>query len=393
MIKVKMYKAKEGDAFLVSLVSDLGNKNILIDMGLSSTYRNEIKKDLLILSSRGECIDLLIVTHVDKDHIEGVLEFIKENGRDHSIIKVNEIWHNSFKHLQFDKVENISDSEVKFLKSIISENIPPSSDGKQNISANHGSSLAALLLEFDYPWNISSAKKAIEINNKQNYVFDGFNIFLLSPDQDKLKKLSDFWERYLNSKRFNFKISDDIVFNDAFEFFMMNQSLSSVDNDGKKNISATRTFDLESLSKVDVERKKIDSSPTNGSSIAFILEFGNRRMLFLGDSHDDIIIREIKKRNSSGEYFDLIKTSHHGSNNNFRTELCNIITSDKYLISTDGVKYNHPNIEVIAKIASKPKYKNIYFNYDHSTFFSVRNESINNGFDYDLSVSNEIIIE
>jgi len=73
-----MYPACQGDAFLLSI--DNESTNIIIDMGLKATYSNHIRSDLMGLKRRGHSIDLLVVTHVDNDHIEGVVKFIEENG-------------------------------------------------------------------------------------------------------------------------------------------------------------------------------------------------------------------------------------------------------------------------------------------------------------------------
>ena len=102
MIEIKMYPAKKGDAFLVSF----GTKkeiNILIDMGFIDTYQNHIKHDLIELNQKGRSIDLLVITHIDQDHIQGAIKFFEENGSSNNIIEVKEVWHNSYRHLQFDK--------------------------------------------------------------------------------------------------------------------------------------------------------------------------------------------------------------------------------------------------------------------------------------------------
>ncbi|CAG9708284.1 hypothetical protein CNEO_43494 [Clostridium neonatale] len=97
-----MFPAEGGDAFLLRFDN---KKNILIDMGYSDTYTNYIKDRLLQLKRQGECIDLLVITHIDKDHIGGAIKFLYENGNvdNANIIDIKEIWHNSYRFLQFKK--------------------------------------------------------------------------------------------------------------------------------------------------------------------------------------------------------------------------------------------------------------------------------------------------
>lgn len=61
----------------------------------------------------------------------------------------------------------------------------------------------------------------------------------------------------------------------------------------------------------------------------------------------------------------MVKVPHHGSANNINDEFIESIECDTYLISTNSEKYNHPDIETLAKIACKRTgyVKKIYFNY------------------------------
>lgn len=387
-MKIKMYPAKEGDAFLVSLKSDEGQKNILIDMGLADTYESEIKKDLIELKSLGQKIDLLVITHIDQDHIQGAIQFIQENGDDRSIIEVEEVWHNSFRHLQFDKKEKLSKSENKILELIIAQNTPVTIEGRANISAKQGSSLAALLLKYNYNWNIHSQSNAICIDQKTTHNFGSFKINLLSPNKDKLINLERFWVKELNKKKYKFPITNEKIFDDAFEFYMMSNSTYSAT---RKKISSSAKLNIEKLCRIDATKNEIDSSPTNGSTIAFILEFQDKKVLFLGDSHEDIIIESLKTIYQDEDiFFDAVKIPHHGSNNNYSTNLANMINSDKYMISTNGVKHSHPNIEVISKIITKEKNKTLYFNYEHNVSTIIRDPEIMNKYNFQVCISNEI---
>jgi glyoxylase-like metal-dependent hydrolase (beta-lactamase superfamily II) len=114
-----MFPAKNGDCFLVSMGTDK-KQHILIDCGYTETYNKFLKNELYNIARKNEAISLLVITHVDQDHILGALKLIEENNK-HKFIHIEEIWHNSYRHLQFNKkkVKEITQEENQFLKTEI----------------------------------------------------------------------------------------------------------------------------------------------------------------------------------------------------------------------------------------------------------------------------------
>ncbi len=172
-ISIKMFPAKNGDCFLVSLGSK-NKKHILIDCGYAETYRRFLRDELVKIASNGEFIDLMVITHIDQDHIFGALTFLEENNKS-SFIEIKEIWHNSYRHLQFgkDKVEKITPQELNFLKreivlgsSHVQSRVAENKINHEDISASQGSMLASLILEGGYAWNKSFGGKAVNYEKK-----------------------------------------------------------------------------------------------------------------------------------------------------------------------------------------------------------------------------------
>ena len=75
-VEVKMLQAGEGDCIVVYFRDE--NFRILIDGGVASTYDLALRSYLKGLSSKGQKIDILIVTHIDRDHIEGIIRLLNE---------------------------------------------------------------------------------------------------------------------------------------------------------------------------------------------------------------------------------------------------------------------------------------------------------------------------
>ena len=334
MIRINVYPAKNGDCFLISFETTNNKlKHLLIDCGFVDTFNNYLKDDLLKISNAGGYLEKLILTHIDADHIQGAIKLFKDNNSE-NFIKIQEIWHNTFRHL-FEKKENEIDKKQKLvLQRIIRRGYPKNEnkEGEQVISAEQGTTVGALILEGNYSWNSDFEGKAVCIENKKEILIgQDSSIYLLSPDNDKLNKLKELWKNELKRYGVNYSSDSSKLYDDAFEMLLAweKEKVSKV----PKQISSVRDSLTEFIKRPFDE----DKTATNGSSIAFILTIQNKRLLFLADSHPNLIVKSLQEFQKGKKiYFDLIKISHHGSFNNINQELLDKIDSDKYLISTNG---------------------------------------------------------
>ena len=62
---------------------------------------------------------------------------------------------------------------------------------------------------------------------------------------------------------------------------------------------------------------------------------------------------------------DAVKVAHHGSKNNTDEELVSLIDSPRFLFSTSGAQFKHPDEEAIARIleGAGGRPVTLYFNY------------------------------
>ncbi|HHF2953600.1 TPA: AVAST type 1 anti-phage system MBL fold metallo-hydrolase Avs1a [Vibrio diabolicus] len=358
-MRIKMYPAQNGDAFLLSTEKT----NILIDGGYARTFNRYIQKDLEELGARNACLNLVIVTHIDADHIGGIIRFLDLNGesKSNNLIPIEDIWHNSLRSLTSVKGTELPAEDLEVIDAINKRGHPkelnPSPDFKE-ISARQGSTLAALIKAGGYIWNRTDGTQSICTDSVQSKQFqDGF-VRVLTPSRVRLDNLIKSWKRDLRRYGFSSPISTSQAIDDAFE---LNFEHSNKEPEkGGRLISAGRAKQL-------VDVYKPDDSPTNGSSIATIIELNGIRLLMLADALAEDILMELQRMKSQGESmtFDAIKISHHGSNYNTSPELLKIVDAPRYFISSDGSKHNHPDIELLRAIVDrKASYsRTLYFNY------------------------------
>ncbi len=124
---------------------------------------------------------------------------------------------------------------------------------------------------------------------------------------------------------------------------------------------------LESIEELITNPFKEDTSPTNLSSISILIDYKDKKILLLGDSvPSDIVVSLVDLGYSKDTKLnlDILKVSHHGSKHNTSTELLEMIDCKKFLISTNGKKYQHPDKECLARIIKTQDCPELIFNYD-----------------------------
>jgi hypothetical protein len=110
------------------------------------------------------------------------------------------------------------------------------------------------------------------------------------------------------------------------------------------------SLDIDALAEVPF---KTDTSQANGSSIAVLAEFEGRRVLLGGDAHAGVLLRSVKRLAAEAGQerlkLDAIKLPHHGSKANVAQELLTKIECPRYLFSTNGAQFGHPDKEAVAR--------------------------------------------
>src|SRR5690606_39540676 len=96
MFRIDLLPAEYGDALGIEYGSGAAPHRVLIDCGTSAVFPR-IRDRILSLPVEDRHFELLVVTHVDLDHIGGVLALLNE--REALQVSFGEIWFNGFVHL------------------------------------------------------------------------------------------------------------------------------------------------------------------------------------------------------------------------------------------------------------------------------------------------------
>lgn len=330
---IKFLKAYNGDCILISFKDAKGKKrNILIDGGMPSTFINLKNKkgksedgelkffvDSLHEKNGDEKIDLLILTHVDEDHIGGILRWFERDEKALDLIEY--VWFNSGRLIK-EKLETRSDVDYD-------NSIEFSDDKSINTSIKQGVKFE------DYIESKPNLWKRELIKSGDKFSVLGVEFQILSPNPSTLKSLLKKWEK---------------------------EEPDSLDTTTKND------YDKTLREHIDLDHNySEDNSAHNGSSISFILSFKEKNLLLLGDSFASVIVESLKNLGYNAIdkklKLDLVKLSHHGSQDNNNKELLSLLDCDHYVISTNGDTHCHPHKRLIARLVNLNPKCYVYFNY------------------------------
>ena len=96
MFKIHTLQAAFGDSLILEFGTAAQKRWVLIDGGPEGTYGGSLRKELKEIADGGGALDRVILSHVDGDHIVGLLELFAELRQQTAPIAVAELWHNSF---------------------------------------------------------------------------------------------------------------------------------------------------------------------------------------------------------------------------------------------------------------------------------------------------------
>lgn len=354
-MNIKFLKAYNGDSIHISFKEGSKTRNILIDGGTPATYIHknnkgkivpgELKDTIDLIKEKNEIIDLLILTHVDDDHIGGVLKWFENDVNAYSLI--GKVWFNSGRIISeyFNKKE-IKENLIVF-----------------NPTETTNTSIGQGVIFEDYIDKKGIWDRKI-IRNNVNFEYIGLDFKILSPSPDKLRLLLKKWEE---------EYPESIY--------------TATENDYDRTIS-------EHIKK---DKFKEDIKEHNGSSIAIVITYNKKNIVFLGDAHPTVVVNSLKHFKYTSEKplnAELVKISHHGSKANNNPEMLSLINTKKYIISTNGDRHGHPDKQFLGRLASINSECEIYFNYPEQieTIFLVQDYKDFPNFKPLAMINNEITI-
>lgn len=395
MIQVEIYvfQAGEGDSFLVTIKDGKKEINLLIDCGNYVTYQKYIRKKLLNMAQNGKMIDYLILTHVHSDHIGGAIPLLKENGSSDAakVIPIRNVLYNGFLGLKLQHYQEqaCDDREKLIYQGICARRAAVLSKclrGKR-ITLQEELCISKLLLDGRYNWNGGCGawpEKVIINQSDQIEIGEHISIRFVSPGFNQLVAMNQEWEKYLERMNRRMDLKDNTLICSAYESFQY--ILNEKEYEEIAHMIEQPSPDKEGIEKLADSRINYDYTYENSSSIAFLLQVGEKRMLFLGDANIGVCQKILREWYGNGEMeMDFIKLSHHGSERNLSKNFLRWFGNKNYLISA-GTGNKRPSKRTLALLFSEhpERSKKIFITNRNEHILWMDQEKIHQYYDFEF---------
>lgn len=363
-MKLRIYQSDKGDCLLLT-GADGGN--ILVDGGMRDAFKSHVRDDLGRLAARGERLDLVYVSHIDQDHISGIVELLdnvmawrvhdyrKSTGAKNlkapafkPLPEIGGIWHNAFSSLigrNAGPVENLL-AQSSLVFSLSSDpTLLEAAAGHQELAFSISEAI-----------QVSARISARQLDIPLNAAFDGqlamlrsparrearigkMDIFVIGPAPEDVDTLRTEWNQWLRDNQEKVR------------------KLKKKAEEDARGIGASADRLAELLAaRVDELGDRTAVTAPNLASLMLYVQEGAKRLLLTGDGHADDILAGLEhqgKLDAQGRiHVDVLKVQHHGSEHNIHQAFCDRVSADHYVFCGNG-KHENPDREVVALICAR----------------------------------------
>jgi beta-lactamase superfamily II metal-dependent hydrolase len=373
---LKAFQSDKGDCLL--LESKDRKHRVLIDGGIRRAYSEHVAPALAELRDKGKDIDAVYISHIDDDHIAGVLQLLDDEAawrvHEHQLengnprhkppkaarpAEVKQIWHNAFHDQVRENAGPIEDLLAATATVLLGSSIPE--------LRQEGFLRKDLATSIQQALQVSSRIRDGQLNIPLNRQFEGklmmvdqggpgtipigsMKLQVIGPFSADLDKLRSDWNKWLKQHGEIVKRLRERARSDADDLSSSVDALfSSLEN------RAAMLAEMELAMRELGNRKKV--TPPNLASLMFFVKEGDQTILLTGDGHWQDILNGLEHHSllKNGKiHVDVLKAQHHGSENNFHEDFCKAVIADRYVFCGNG-QHENPDLDVLELVVEQRK--------------------------------------
>lgn len=360
-MKLTAFQSDKGDCLL--LRNDAATTHILVDGGMSVSYNAHVAAAMGKLRTARKKLDVVYVSHIDQDHIAGVLKMFDDEAawRVHLFQKAHsnpnskppkvprppevlELWHNGFHDqvpMNGKPIANQLSATAPVLAGSKNAGVRAEALRQSELATSIGEAIEVSRRispkQLNIPLNPRSNGKLMMLRQNQPPLTIGdLKVTIIGPTSGHLKTLRQEWNDWLESvdgkrrlKTINeAAVRDQERLGTASEFDSLLTSL---------------LIQAESFGDPD------EVTTPNLASLTLLVEDATSSLLLTGDARGDQVVDGLKQagRLVDGKFeVDVLKVPHHGSENNIDSDFVEAVIARHYVFCGNGSSGN-PNHKVI----------------------------------------------
>lgn len=360
-MKLRVFQSGKGDCLLLS--SDDGH-HVLVDGGMPAAYSTHVSPALGAMAAAGEVLDLVYVSHIDQDHIGGVLrlfddivawrvfDFQVANGNASFPAparsrppKIGRIWHNAF-------AEQIGRNAgaIGNLLAATAQALSGSSDDEWIETAiEHGELATSVNEAIRLSRRLNSDQLGIPLNSDfggrlafvrpkvQGAKVGSMRLTVIGPFAKDLRRLRTEWNDWLRRNQ---------------------EAMAKIAADARRDADLLGASELDRVIFPFLQEaqglgdRALVTAP-NLASLMLLAEEGTHTVLLTGDGHATDIIAGLRAVGRlaprRGLHVDVLKIQHHGSEHNLDEAFCRRVTADDYVFCGNG-EHENPDVRVVRAV-------------------------------------------
>jgi beta-lactamase superfamily II metal-dependent hydrolase len=364
-MKLTVFQSEKGDCLL--LTSQNARRHLLVDGGMRASYQAFVAPALGCLASQGKTLDLVYVSHIDQDHIAGVLQLMDDmvawrvhdfqvdhGNPTHPVPtspcppQVKEIWHNAFHEQVGENAGAIGDmlaattailsgSADTVLQTIataqqeLATSIPEAIKLSRRISAD----------QLNIPLNKRFQKKLAFVRTDEPpprpMRLGSLHILVIGPFEEDLDRLRQQWNTWLTDNQ---------------------EQLARLQKQAQRDAERLRTDDIHTLLELRIAQAQVlgdrtKVTPPNLASLMLLVTERGKTVLLPGDGHSADILKGLNYYgllDADGRlHVNVLKVQHHGSEHNIDEAFMAKVTADHYVFCGNG-EHENPDLRVVAAL-------------------------------------------
>jgi hypothetical protein len=325
MLVLEVLRAKFGDSLLLHFGTKTKPLLSVIDGGPPGVWSDaleprlhEIRKQRKLADDKPLEIELAMVSHIDRDHIAGMLEMVQgmkelRDARQPLPWKIKRFWHNSFDDLLDNDDVTVGASASGMSAASLGGLLQP--EGSLILaSVSEGRDLRNLLDALKLAGN--PPFKGLVRAGQKPIALDNLKLTVVAPSAKNLLALQKDWNQHV-------------------------KKILEKEEEARAKAAAF-----------------VDGSVYNLSSIVVLVEADGKSILLTGDGRGDHTLTGLEDAGlMDGEgriELDVLKMPHHGSERNVDKTYFDRIRAKHYVISADG-KFDNPDVNTISMISAARK--------------------------------------